>query len=130
MKTTTNLELKLAYRFFLRQGRGDYRNAKLKIQSTQLEQNKIRQEIENKVKVYYNEWFNLLEQIRINEQAVKAYQKLFDVELQKFQLGESTLFLLNSREIKVIEARQKLAELKAKFLKAGYGVSWAAGQLR
>ena len=115
---------------FLRQGRGDYRNAKLKIQSTQLEQDNTRQGIENKVKIYYNEWINLLEQIKINEQAVKAYQKVFDVEIQKFQLGESTLFLLNSREIKVIEARQKLAELKAKFLKSGYGVSWAAGQLR
>ncbi len=115
---------------FLRQGRGDYRAAKLKIQSTELKQSNAQVEIENKLKSYYNEFVNLLEQIRINERALEAYNKVFQVELQRFQLGESTLFLINSRELKVIESRQKLAELKAKFFKAGYGVDWAAGLLQ
>lgn len=115
---------------FFRQGRGDYRSAKIKIQSTQLEQSNLQLEIENKVKSYYNEFVTLLQQIRLNERALDAYQKVFRVEEQKFSIGESTLFLINSRELKVIEARQKLAELKAKFFKAGYGVDWAAGLLQ
>ncbi len=115
---------------FLRQGRGDFRGAKLKIRSTELEQSFVRVDIDNKVRQYYNEIVNLLEQIRINERAYAAYQKVFDVELQKFNLGESTLFILNNRELKVLEARQKLAELKAKFFKTAYGVEWAAGLLQ
>ena len=115
---------------FLRQGRGDYRGAKLKIQSTQLELANTQLDIENKVKSYYNELVTLLQQIRLNERALDAYQKVFAVEEQKFALGESTLFLINNRELKVIEARQKLAELKAKFFKTGYGVDWAAGLLQ
>lgn len=114
----------------LRQGRGDYRGAKIKIRSTELEQSAVKVEIDNKVKQYYNELVNLLEQIRINERAYAAYQRVFEVELQKFNLGESTLFILNNREIKVLESRQKLAELKAKFFKAAYGVEWAAGLLQ
>jgi outer membrane protein TolC len=114
----------------LRQGRGDYRSAKIKIKTTELEQSAVRLEIDNKVKYYYNELINLLEQIRINERAYVAYKKVFDVEVQKFNLGESNLFLVNNREIKVLESRQKLAELKAKFFKAAYGVEWAAGILQ
>lgn len=115
---------------FLRQGRGDYRGAKLKIKSTELEQSAIRLDIDNKIRYYYNELVNLLEQIRINERAFNAYQRVFEVEIQKFNLGESTLFILNNREIKVLESRQKLAELKAKFFKTAYGVEWAAGLLQ
>ncbi len=115
---------------FLRQGRGDYRSAKIKIQSTQLEQSNVQVDIENKVKSYYNELVTLLQQIRLNERSLDAYQRVFRVEEQKFTIGESTLFLINSRELKVIEARQKLAELKAKFFKTGYGVDWAAGLLQ
>jgi outer membrane protein TolC len=115
---------------FLRQGRGDYRGAKLKIRSTELEQSAARLDIDNKVKYYYNELVNLLVQIRINERAFAAYKRVFDVEVQKFELGESTLFLLNNRELKVLESRQKLAELKAKFFKTAYGVEWAAGLLQ
>lgn len=115
---------------FLRQGRGDYRSAKLKIQGTTLEQSNVEVEIENKVKAYYNELINLLEQIRINERALEAYRKVFDVELQKFEIGESTLFLINARELKVIESRQKVADLKGKFFKTAYGVEWSAGLLQ
>jgi outer membrane protein TolC len=115
---------------FLRQGRGDYKGAKLKIKSTEFEQAAVKVEIDNKVRYYYNELVNLLEQIRINERSFNAYSRVFEVELQRFNLGESTLFVLNNRELKVLESRQKLAELKAKFFKTAYGVEWAAGLLQ
>jgi outer membrane protein TolC len=115
---------------FLRQGRGDYKSAKLKIESTNLDQDLTRLAIENKVKQYYNEMVNLLQQLRLQEQALQAYQKVFEVELMKFEIGESTLFLINTRENKVLEAKQKVAETRAKFFKSLYGVQWAAGILR
>jgi outer membrane protein TolC len=115
---------------FLRQGRGDYKSAKINIRSTEFEQANVQLDIDNKVKYYYTELVNLLEQIRINERAYTAFKKVFDVEVQKFNLGESNLFLVNNREIKVLESRQKLAELKAKFFKTAYGVEWAAGMLQ
>jgi outer membrane protein TolC len=115
---------------FLRQGRGDYKSAKLKIESTTLDQDMTRLAIENKVRQYYNEMVNLLIQLRLQEQALQAYQKVFEVEQMKFEIGESTLFLLNVRENKVLEAKQKVAETRAKFFKSLYGVQWAAGVLR
>ncbi|HMP93792.1 MAG TPA: TolC family protein, partial [Phnomibacter sp.] len=86
--------------------------------------------IDNKVKQYYTDLTNQLQQLRIVEEALKAYRKVFEVELMKFNMGESNIFLVNSRENKVLETQQKLTELKGKFFKALYGVQWAAGVLR
>ena len=51
-------------------------------------------------------------------QIVIDYQTLVAAEERKFQLGESSLFLVNSREQKLIEARLKANQLQVKFLHA------------
>jgi outer membrane protein TolC len=50
-------------------------------------------------------------------------------EQQKFRAGESSLFLVNSRETNFIDAQVKLIELLGKFQIARVGVIWAAGEL-
>ena len=57
------------------------------------------------------------------------YAALQRGEETRFSAGESSLFLVNARENKTLEAFQKLQELKAKFFKAGIGIQWAAGTL-
>jgi outer membrane protein TolC len=86
--------------------------------------------LENKVRYYYNEVLNLQKQIRIYEDAYRNYVKLFDAEQLKFSLGETSLFLLNIRENKALEAFQKLLELKAKFYQSFANLNWASGALR
>jgi outer membrane protein TolC len=114
----------------LSQGRGEFRAAKIKIQETNLDLMQTRLSITNKVKSYFNELANLQQQVRIAENNLDNYQRLFRGEDTRFQIGESSLFLLNSRENKVLESRQKMVELKTKFLKGEKAVLWAAGQLR
>ena len=114
----------------LSEGRGSYRIAKLKISETNLDLSLTQQEIENKIRFYYNEVFGLQRQIAIYEQAYRNYQTLLRGEEIRFREGESTLFLLNIRENKVLETLQKLTELRAKFYKAEVALQWAAGQLR
>ena len=114
----------------LSEGRGGYRMAKLKIQETNYDISLQQQEIENKVKYYYNELMGLREQIKIYNAAYLNFQTLFRGEDVRFRAGESSLFLLNTRENKVLEALQKLIELKTKFFKSQAAVQWAAGQLR
>ena len=114
----------------LSEGRGSYRIAKLKIAETNLDLSLTQQEIENKIRFYYNEVFGLQRQITIYEQAYRNYQTLLRGEEIRFREGESTLFLLNIRENKVLETLQKLTELRAKFYKAEVALQWAAGQLR
>ncbi len=115
---------------FLRQARGEYRVAKIKIQSTDLQRDQATLEIENKVKDYFNQLLTLKNQVRIYEEAYNNYVRLLRAEETKFSIGESSLFLLNSRENKVLETKQKLLELKTKFFKSLVALEWAAGNLK
>lgn len=113
----------------LSEGRGEYRKAKLKITETQLQQGQKMQLIENKVRTYFNELLALKSQVVLQEKAYKNYQILQRGEEIRFQAGESSLFLINARENKALEALQKLQELKAKYFKTENNLLWAAGLL-
>lgn len=113
----------------LSQGRGEYKKAKLKITETKLLQNQKMLQVENKVKSYFNELLALKTQVTIQEKAWKNYLALQRAEEIRFQAGESSLFLINTRENKALEALQKLQELKAKYFITENTLQWAAGSL-
>lgn len=113
----------------LSEGRGEYRQAKLKITETQLQQNLKKVQIENKVKSYFNELTALKKQVEVQESAYKNYLVLQRGEEVRFQAGESSLFFINARENKTLEALQKLQELRTKYLITVSELQWAAGLL-
>ncbi|HLO82447.1 MAG TPA: TolC family protein [Chitinophagaceae bacterium] len=114
----------------LSQGRGDYNAAKIKIAETNLDLVQTRLAIDNKVKYHFNELATLQSQVRIAEDNLENYQRLFRGEDTRFRIGESSLFVLNTRENKVLEAQQKLTELKTKFFVSYRRIVWSTGQLR
>ena len=85
------------------------------------------QEIRNKIIAYQDELANLRQQIQLANEMRDNYARLLAGENEKFLLGESSIFLLNSRENKLIEAQLKLAKLQAEARKAEAGLRWAAG---
>jgi outer membrane protein TolC len=113
----------------LSEGRGEYRKAKLKIEQTELQQLNKQVSLQTKLRQYYNEWKQLREQIALQRQAVQSYITLQRGEEIKFANGESSLFLMNARELKTLEAQQKLIELQGKEQKAVASTLWAAGVL-
>jgi outer membrane protein TolC len=121
--------LKMSIPLRLSAERGNYRNTKLTINSVRLEQDLKITQIENKVKAYFNELANLRSQVALQTKAYSNYYLLQRGEEIRFTIGESSLFLVNARENKRLEALQKLQELKAKLALASYQLSWAVGQL-
>jgi outer membrane protein TolC len=122
--------LKVEMPLFFSQGRGSYNQAKLKIQQTTLEQTYKSQLIAIKVKQYFNELAALRQQIEIQEANYQNYLTLQRAEESRFFHGESSLFLINSREIKSMEAFEKLITLKTKYFKTIYALQWSAGLLQ
>ena len=114
---------------FLREARGDYKNAQLKFKETNLDFITKRQQTENKIRSYYIELIALAGQLQTAQSMLYNYQYLLRSEELKFAQGESSLFLVNSRETKVIELLQKRIELASKWYKAKYALEWAAGKL-
>ena len=122
------IEFKLP--LFLREGRGAYRLAKLKINETDLQLINKRWQIENKIRTYYNENMLLMQQLQTAQSIYNNYSSLLRNEELKFNQGESSLFLINSRETKVLELLQKQVELRIKYFKSRYAIQWSAGLLR
>ena len=114
---------------FLKDARGAYNVAKLKILETDLERNNNRLQIENKTRSYYNELLAVRQQLNIMTSTNINFIKLYQGERIKFENGESSLFLLNARQSKVLETAQKLIELKAKWQKVYVSLLWASGTL-
>jgi len=121
--------LKMSIPLRLSAERGNYRNTKLTINAVRLDQDLKIIQIENKVKAYFNELVNLRLQVATQTKAYSNYFSLQRGEEIRFSIGESSLFLVNARENKRLEALQKLQELKAKLALAGYQLRWAVGRL-
>lgn len=124
-----NFGLNFSVPLRLSQGRGEYKLVKLKIVETGLQQSQKEIEIINKVKNYYNQLVNYKTQVNLLQKTYSNYQVLQRGEETRFFNGESTLFLVNSRENKTLETLLKLTETAVKYNKTSLGLAWAAGQL-
>ena len=108
--------------------RGDVELAKIKIENTELLRGQKAVELQNKLRLAINEVENLTLQVQLYTATVDNYRRLLALENSRFQLGESSLFLLNSREVKLIEAQIKLVKFQAELYTAQAAVEWAAGR--
>jgi len=114
----------------LSNGRGEYKMANLKINETELDLNQKNLSIQVKIKAYYNEFITLQNQIELQTNNFSNYKTLQSAEETRFFNGESSMFLVNSRENKALEAYKKLIELKTKFAKTAYALQYSAGVLQ
>lgn len=122
--------VKVGMPLFFRKERGDLELADLKLLDTNLKIRQKGQEITNKVINYNEQLENSIKQITINQTVVDNYQRLLDAENEKFRYGESSIFLLNSREQKLVEAQLKFVKLLVTYQKNRLGLIWATGQLQ
>ena len=122
---------KLGFEFtmplFLRKERGKLQQVRIKQQSTVLDLNLSRREILNDVYAAYNEVRNFEKQLKIQTEATQNQEIMVRGEQRKFDVGESTLFLINTRESKLIEMRTKVESLKSKYEKALANLAYMAG---
>lgn len=110
-------------------GRGEYKLAKLKITETALQQNQKQADVLNKIKKYYNQLVNYKAQVSLLQKNYTAFLQLQKGEETKFFNGESSLFMVNSRENKTQEILLKLIDAAVKYNKTAAGLQWAAGNL-
>jgi len=121
------LGFEFAVPLFLRKERGKLQQVRIKQQSTGLDLNLARREIMNDVYAAYNEVRNFEKQLKIQQDATQNQEILVRAEQRKFDIGESTLFLINTRESKLIEMRTKIELLKSKYEKALANLAYMAG---
>lgn len=121
------MEIKIPLTF--REARGAYKLSKLKIDETNLVFQQKTLTTQNKLSDYYNQASLYQQQKNLLNANVDNYASLLNSENIRFNNGESSVFLLNSRENKLIDALQKSIEVSLKLRKAYYSLYWVLGDL-
>ena len=118
-----------SYPLLNRKARGDLQATEIKIVQTDYEIRQKRLTIENKVRQYANELNNLNIQITLYRSTTANYRTLLDAENERFTFGESSVFLVNTREQRWLDAQIKYLKLLSEYRKAEAGLQWSAGAL-
>lgn len=112
---------------FLRKERGKLRQVQLKSQQVALDRQQTSRDITNDIQTTWNDLQTVQRQIGVQQQTVTNQRRLVQAEQQKFDMGESSLFLVNARESKLIDLGVKLEALRTKYQKAVATLWYAAG---
>lgn len=107
--------INVAFPLFLRKERGDLKLSKLKLQDAQFTFADTQLQIKNKIEAITQELESYKTQNKLIKTIVADYQTLLSAEERKFSFGESSVFLINSRENKLIESQVKAIKLNNKF---------------
>ena len=121
------LGVEFAYPIFQRKARNKVRMIEVKQQQLELQTREIEQYWQVKVDQFYTQLQYLDEQIDLYTSVSANYFQLLQAEQVLFDLGESSIFLINSREQKWLDAQKKLIKLQADFHKTYAKLQWAVG---
>jgi len=103
---------------FLRKERGDLKLAKFYLSDIEFERDYTRVTLKNKITAVFREIESYTNQFQMISTITDEYALLLNAEERKFEVGESSLFLINSRESKLIDANLKKNELQNKLFQA------------
>lgn len=124
-----NLGVKFSMPLRLSEGRGMFRQANLAIQQTKLDQDLKTQQVLSKVRMEYNQFKGLVNILETQKQLLRNQESLLEGENTRFRNGESSLFLINSREQKLLETKQKNISIQAKLQIQRNKLWWSTGTL-
>ena len=94
------------------------RLSKLKVQDTEFSLATERVSLKNKIEAQQVEINSLEKQIEINENLVDNYNTMLSGEDRLFSLGESSLFIINSRENSLVSSQINALKLENEYYTA------------
>lgn len=121
--------LQFNFPIFLRKERGKLNQMKIKLSDTKLALTNKQELISFKIQAAINEFETTKNQISVSSRIAKDYAALLDGERRLFSGGESSLFMVNSRERGFITAQIKVIQLISKNRKTIIKTNYALGTL-
>ncbi|MFD2597628.1 TolC family protein [Sphingobacterium corticis] len=121
------LGMSFAFPIFLRAERGRLRSVRIDQEQLRYDQVITGRNIRNDINTTYNDLTAYTRQLRLQIQSIANQEVLVAGELQKFELGESTLFIINNRETTLIDMQRKRENLVVEYQKALGGLYYKAG---
>lgn len=113
----------------LRKERSSLQMTNLKLENVTFEQDQKQRDLRTKQVQIRNEWNTLSTQAQTAQTIADRYRQLALAERLLFEGGESSLFLINAREISYLSAQGKYIEFLAKTQKAALSEKYVTGAL-
>lgn len=107
-----------SFPLFLRKERGSLKLADLKIQDSEFGLQFERKNLENKINSQQQEIVSLAIQQDYNSKLVIDFTTLLNAEDRLFEMGESSLFIINSRENSLVSSQLNEIALENRYLNA------------
>ncbi|MFY8182129.1 MAG: TolC family protein [Flavobacterium sp.] len=108
--------MNFSFPIFLRKERGGLQLAKFKIQDTQYSLDLERVQLKNKINAQQTEINSLEKQRKLISDLVKDYNTMLTSEERLFSFGESSIFLINSRENNLVSSQLSELSLENRYL--------------
>jgi outer membrane protein TolC len=105
-----------SFPIFLRKERGGLQLAKFKIQDTKYLLDVERVQLKNKINAQQTEINSLERQRKLISDLVKDYNTMLNSEERLFSFGESSIFLINSRENNLVSSQLSELSLENRYL--------------
>ena len=106
----------ISYPLLQRKQRGKIEINKLKLQDAEFNRSQKSQELKVKLDTYINNMNQALRQYDLQSLTLDNYNRMLIAENRKLQAGESSIFLVNSRESKYLESRYKQIDVGRKLI--------------
>lgn len=103
-----------SFPLFLRKERGKLRVLDYKKQRNELDQSQTLRNLRNELMALRVQYRQTQKQWRTTSEMAENYRKLYQGERDKFAIGESSVFLLNNRELKYLDSQDKTLKLEQK----------------
>ncbi|WP_026724256.1 TolC family protein [Flavobacterium sasangense] len=111
-----------SFPLFLRKERAGVKLATIKIQDTEFGLQFERKSLENKIKSQQQEIASLEKQREYIRKLIQDYNTLLNAEDRLFEMGESSLFVINSRENTLVSSQINEIALENRYLNAIIGL--------
>lgn len=114
--------LNFSYSLFLRKERAEYKLAKYKVQDASYELSLAQLELKNKLDYQRNEITTLYDQMDNLSNLVDDFDYMLKAEEKLFEIGESSIFYINTREQKLVKAKIDLIDLQNEYCNSNVGL--------
>lgn len=115
---------------FLRKERGKLKYSELVLEEKSMGMANKQQTLVSKANIALNTWLITANQFELARLTADNYLRLLEAERTLFKKGESSLFMINSREKSYIESQEKLLKVIAKNAQGSSYFYYALGALK
>lgn len=114
---------------FLRKERAGVKLAEIKIQETELSLELEKYQLKTKIAAQQQEIASLNKQVQLNQKLVNDFEKMLQAEERLFEIGDSSIFLINTRENSLVSSQISKINIENRYYRSVLNLQRTSGKI-